>query len=85
MDYYWTEADYRRLFEEAGFHLLEVHYPMGKASETYSWKDEKMSSPFVVLVAEKNLTSRFKANLRSSLNPYFHANAFRLPTRLEQD
>jgi ubiquinone/menaquinone biosynthesis C-methylase UbiE len=52
-DYYWTEADYRRLFNQAGFQLLEVHYPMGKASEPYSWKDEKTSSPFVVLVAEK--------------------------------
>jgi ubiquinone/menaquinone biosynthesis C-methylase UbiE len=52
-DYYWTEADYRRLFNQAGFQLLEVHYPKGKASEPYSWKDEKTSSPFVVLVAEK--------------------------------
>lgn len=52
-DYYWTEADYRRLFDKAGFQLLEIHYPMGKTSEPYFWKDEKTSSPFVVLVAEK--------------------------------
>ncbi len=52
-DYYWTEADYRHLFTQAGFQLIEIHYPMGKVSEPYSWKDEKTSSPFVVLVAEK--------------------------------
>lgn len=52
-DYYWTEADYRRLFKQAGFQLVEVHYPMGKVSEPFSWKDEKTSSPFVILVAEK--------------------------------
>ncbi len=56
-DYYWTEADYRRLFEQAGFQLLEVHYPMGKATEPYSWKEEKTSSPFVILVAEKKQAS----------------------------
>lgn len=53
MDYYWTEADYQRLFQQAGFQLVEVHYPVGKESEPYPWKDEKTSSPFVVLVAKK--------------------------------
>lgn len=52
-DYYWTESDYRRLFKQAGFQLIEVHYPMGKESESYPWKDEKKSSPFVVFVAKK--------------------------------
>jgi len=55
MDYYWTEADYRRLFKQAGFQLIEVHYPVGKESEPYPWKDEKTSSPFVVLVAKKKI------------------------------
>ncbi|MBY0352728.1 class I SAM-dependent methyltransferase [Candidatus Babeliales bacterium] len=50
-DYYWTEQDYRNFFAQAGFELLEVHYPLGKASEPYAWKDEKTHSPFVVFVA----------------------------------
>lgn len=58
MDYYWTEADYRRLFKQAGFQLIEVHYPVGKESEPYPWKDEKTNSPFVVLVAKKLLNCR---------------------------
>lgn len=52
-DYFWTEADYRHLFEQAGFELLEVHYPLGYESEPYPWRDERISSPFVVLVAKK--------------------------------
>lgn len=56
MDYYWTEADYRHLFERAGFQLLEVHYPMGEAGEPYPWKDEKTGSPFVILIANKKRT-----------------------------
>lgn len=33
----------------------EIHHPMGKESEPFPWKDEKMSSSFVVFVAEKSL------------------------------
>lgn len=54
-DYYWTEADYRRIFKQAGFDLIEVHYPIGTESEPYPWKDEKYYSPFVVFVAEKGI------------------------------
>jgi len=53
-DYYWREADYLRLFEEAGFQVLEVHHPMGKEEEPCLWKDEKTNSPFVIFVARKN-------------------------------
>ncbi len=53
-DYYWTEADYQELFEKAGLHLVEIHYPLGKASDPYSWKDEKVVSPFVIFVAKKD-------------------------------
>lgn len=55
-DYYWTEADYRHFFELAGLDLVEVHYPLAKIDEPYPWKDEKTSSPFVVLVARKMQT-----------------------------
>lgn len=51
-DYYWSEADYQRLFKEAGFRLLEVHYPLGKEGEGYAWRSEKSHSPYVIFVAE---------------------------------
>lgn len=53
-DFYWTEADYRHFFKQAGLQLIEVHYPMGQEHEQLPWKDEMTSSPFVVLVAKKN-------------------------------
>lgn len=53
-DYYWTEADYRRFFHNAGLELIEVHYPLGNRSEGYPWKDEILFSPFVILVAKLN-------------------------------
>lgn len=52
-DYYWTESDYRRLFKQAGFQLMEVHYPLGNEREPYPWKDEKKSSPFVIFIAKR--------------------------------
>jgi ubiquinone/menaquinone biosynthesis C-methylase UbiE len=51
-DYYWTKEDYVLVFQEAGLRLVEVHEPKGKEDEPYSWKDEKTSSPFIVLVAK---------------------------------
>lgn len=54
-DFYWTEADYRSFFSQAGLQLVEIYYPLGKDSEKYSWKDEKTASPFVVFVAKKDI------------------------------
>ncbi len=51
-DYYWTETDYRRLFEQASFQLIEVYYPLGKEGEGYVWRDEKTNSPYVIFIAK---------------------------------
>lgn len=51
-DYYWTEADYRNFFSEAGFNLIDVYYPLGNKNDIYPWKDELSYSPFVILVAK---------------------------------
>jgi len=52
-DYYWTESDYRALFTKAGLEMLEVHYPLGKESDPYTWKDERNFSPYVIFIARK--------------------------------
>jgi ubiquinone/menaquinone biosynthesis C-methylase UbiE len=52
-DFYWTQDDYVHFFNHAGFQLIEIHYPLGKESDPYLWKDEKNSSPFVVFIAKK--------------------------------
>lgn len=51
-DFYWTETDYRMFFENAGFSLIEILYPLGKATEPFPWKDEKNTPPFVIFVAK---------------------------------
>lgn len=53
-DYFWTESDYIRFFEEAGFTILEIHRPLGKSNEPYLWKDEKTNSPFLIFIAKPN-------------------------------
>ncbi len=50
-DYYWTLEDYRSFFVKAGFHLLEVKFPLGKKEESFSWKDELVFSPSTIFVA----------------------------------
>ena len=51
-DYYWIEEDYKRFFKKAGFILNEIYYPLGKDTDPFVWKDEKIYSPFVILVAQ---------------------------------
>ena len=53
-DYYWTEEDYRQFFSKAGLQLLEVYYPLGYDTDPYKWKDEIISSPYVILIAKKD-------------------------------
>lgn len=49
-DYYWTENDYRSLFDKSGFKVINTHHPLGRNEEIYEWKDEKFSSPFVIFI-----------------------------------
>lgn len=57
-DFYWTETDYRMFFENAGLSLIEVLYPLGKATEPFPWKDEKTIPPFAVFVAKNRMGFR---------------------------
>lgn len=54
-DFYWTEGDFREAFSQAGLHLIELHYPLGKDNEPYPWKDEKLFSPYVIFVAKRGV------------------------------
>src|SRR5262249_17249904 len=53
IDIYWTVEDYQTLFSAAGFTLVEVHYPLGRDTEPFDWKDEKTTSPHLILIAKK--------------------------------
>ncbi len=54
-DFYWTEQDYCNFFEKSGLSLVEILYPLGKASEPFPWKDETKYPPFAILVAKHSL------------------------------
>lgn len=53
-DYFWTDLDYRQLFEASGFQLLRTHFPLGKADEGIAWVSEMKFSPYVVYVVKKS-------------------------------
>ena len=53
-DFFWTEIDYRRFFNKAGFSILDIHYPLGSVDEPYPWKDEIKYSPFVIFIVKPN-------------------------------
>jgi len=52
-DYFWTEKDYREIFQKAGLVVVEVHNPLGKDDDGYEWKDEKIISPSSIIVCNK--------------------------------
>lgn len=52
-DYYWLESDYRDCFKASNLELMTVHYPIGYAKESFSWKEELFLSPFVIFLAKK--------------------------------
>ncbi|NJR58034.1 MAG: class I SAM-dependent methyltransferase [Cyanobacteria bacterium CRU_2_1] len=39
-DYYWTDQDYRAVFEAADFEVVEVLQPLAQGNEPFSWLSE---------------------------------------------
>lgn len=52
-DYFWTEKDYREIFQKAGLVVVEVHNPLGKEDDGYEWRDEKTISPISIIICKK--------------------------------
>ena len=51
LDYFWSDADYKRVFAEVGLALVEDPRPLGLESDPVVWKDEAHRAPYVVYVA----------------------------------
>ena len=49
-DIFWTDADYRALFEAAGLELVESYRPLAIKSEPYDWINETKVAPWVIYV-----------------------------------
>lgn len=54
-DIFWTEEDYRKLFELAGLELEETYKPLGLDIEPYFWVNEKEIAPWIIFVLKKKL------------------------------
>lgn len=52
-DILWTDKDYRQVYIQAGFRLIETHKPLGNTDEPYSWVNETRISPWVIYVLGK--------------------------------
>lgn len=49
-DYFFTEQDYLKLFEEAGMKLLKRYAPLGSKDESFTWKSELTIAPWIIYV-----------------------------------
>lgn len=56
-DVFWTDADYRSLFGDAGLHLIETHRPLGKSTDPQAWVSECDVSPWAIHVLERTSDS----------------------------
>lgn len=52
-DYYWTEKDYKEVFSETGFEILESHKPLATGEESFKWYSETKYPHFAVYVIKK--------------------------------
>lgn len=53
VDYYWTDADYRKVFADAGLTVVRLHQPMGSPEDGYPWINEHKVPSFSIYVARK--------------------------------
>jgi ubiquinone/menaquinone biosynthesis C-methylase UbiE len=52
-DVVWPEADYRRVFAAAGLAVVDVHRPLGLASEPFAWVSETTVAPWTIYTLRK--------------------------------
>jgi ubiquinone/menaquinone biosynthesis C-methylase UbiE len=48
-----TDAEYRNIFSETGFKLLETHKPLAKGNEPIEWVNETRIAPWTIYVLKK--------------------------------
>lgn len=52
-DILWPDADYKRVYAEAGLELIATYRPLGKESEPIEWVNETRIAPWVIYVLKK--------------------------------
>lgn len=52
-DYYWTDADYRHVFEQSGFNVVEMVQPLARGDEPFDWVNEREFPCWSIYVLKK--------------------------------
>jgi len=52
-DYYWTDEDYRQLFNDVGLKIFETYRPLGRDEDPFEWLDETTISPIIIYILGK--------------------------------
>ena len=52
-DVFWTDTDYRSLFDDVGLAVLEDSHPLGRQNDPVVWVSEETVSPWTIYVLEK--------------------------------
>jgi len=56
-DVFWTEDDYREAYAAAGLEVLEIHRPLGKPTDPFTWISETRVSPWTIYVLAPSETA----------------------------
>jgi SAM-dependent methyltransferase len=54
-DVFWTDSDYRSVFDAAGLDVLEHHAPLGLRHDPFVWVSEETISPWAIYVLGKRM------------------------------
>jgi len=52
-DILWPTEDYKKIYRDAGFELLQTYNPLGYETEPVQWVNEKMIAPWTIYVLKK--------------------------------
>ncbi|MGK7924205.1 MAG: class I SAM-dependent methyltransferase [Spirulina sp.] len=52
-DYYWTDRDYRQVFQQSGFKVVETLHPLARGDEPFAWVSECEFPCWTIYVIEK--------------------------------
>lgn len=53
LDYFWTDADYRKAFQAAGFDVIKMVQPLAQGDEPFDWVNECQFPCWTIYVLKK--------------------------------
>lgn len=58
-DYYWTDSDYRHVFQQTGLEVVDVVHPIAQGYEPFNWVNEREFPCWSIYVLKKQKTTLF--------------------------